>query len=157
MPILSSQIIQVLPQADSRAYVTERHTDHNGATHDHEYLADVGMDTHLVMQLRAVRLGAAIDAREAAEAAAQNFVLPLTKYAFRQRFTEAERLVCDSFNVNYASHPALTEEQKAMIRSGLEDFSAATSILPSIAMPMLQMYEALGLIAPGRAAEIGAS
>jgi len=156
MPIITSQIIQALPQADGRSYITERHTDHTGATHDHEYLADVGLDTDLVMRLRAERLGAAIDAREAAEAAAQNFVLPVTKYTFRQRFTEAERIACDAFNATYEQNPALTDAQRAMIRSGLEDFSAASAILPSIAMPMLNLYEALGLIAPGRAAEIGA-
>lgn len=156
MPVVTSQIVQMLLQLDGRSYVTERHTDHTGMTYEHEYLADVGLDTELVMQLRAIKLGAEIDARELAEAASQNFVIPLTKYAFRQRFTAAERLACDSFNANYAAHPALTEEQKDSIRTGLEDFNAASAIMPSIAMPMLQMYEALGLIAPGRAAEIGA-
>lgn len=156
MPIIASQIIRVLPQVDGRAYVTERHTDHAGATYDHEYLADVGLDTDAVMRMRAQRLGVEIDAREAVEAAAQNFVIPLTKYAFRQRFTEAERLACDNFNANFATHPSLTDDQKASVRSGLEDFYAATGVVPSRALPMLQIYEALGLIAPGRAAEIGA-
>lgn len=157
MPIITSTIIATRPQVDGRAYITERHTDHNGNSYDHEYLADVGLDVDLVMQLRAQNIGARIDAREAAEAEAANYRLPLTKYQFRLRFTEQERAACDAFNAGFETHQALSDAQKAAIRTGLEDFRAAQAIDPVLAAPMLQMYEALGLIGAGRAAEIGAA
>lgn len=157
MPIVSSQFVSGIPQADGRVYIVERHTDHNGASYDHEYLADAGADVALVMALRAQNIGAEIDAREAAEQAASGFSIPLSKYQFRLRFTQAERLACDAFNAGFEAHPGLSEGQRAAIRTGLADFNAATSVQPQLALPILQLYEALGLIGPGRAAEIGAA
>jgi hypothetical protein len=160
MPIITSQIIRELPQADGRSYITERHVDHNGKSYDVEYLADAGLDTALVMQLRADKIGAEIDAREAAEAQALNFVLPVSKVAWRRRFTAAEQDIIDAFNEGgYLTHPALDEATKGAIRRGLVLYAATTDINPldPDTQALLGLYTALGLLAPGRAAEIGAA
>jgi hypothetical protein len=44
MPIVSSTHVVGHAQADGRRYVTERHTDHLGATHEVSYLATVNAD-----------------------------------------------------------------------------------------------------------------
>jgi hypothetical protein len=160
MPILTSQIIRDLPQVDGRSYITERHVDHNGKSYDVEYLADVGLDTALVMQLRADKIGAEIDAREAAEAQALNFVLPVSKVAWRRRFTAAEQDAIDAFNEGgYLTHPALDEATKGAIRRGLELYKEANEVNPldPDTQALLGLYTALGLLAAGRAAEIGAA
>ncbi len=83
----------------------------------------------------------------------------LTKYQFRKRFTDAEKYRCDAFNATFESNPNLTDEAKAAIRSGLEDYRASQeiSLLEPGVHAMLLMYEQLGLLdAPGRAQQIGA-
>jgi hypothetical protein len=83
----------------------------------------------------------------------------MTKRAFRLRFTYAERLQCDAFNATFESNPALSDELKAAIRTGLADYAVAEEIDlndPSVGQ-MLSMYEQLGLIEAGRAAVIGAN
>ena len=158
MPIISSTIIATRPQVDGRAYVTERHTDHNGNAYDHEYLADVGLDTGLVMQLRAQNIGMQIDAREAAEVEASRFTLPVSKVAWRRRFTTEEQDSIDAFNEGgYLVHPALDDATKGAIRRGLVLYTETTSVNPldPDTQALLGLYTALGLLAAGRAAEIG--
>lgn len=66
------------------------------------------------------------------------------------------RAAIDEFNAGYATNPLLTAEQKAALRVTLEDYRAAQNILPTDSGTIrgVQMYEALGLIAVGRAAEV---
>jgi hypothetical protein len=82
----------------------------------------------------------------------------MSKRAFRLRFTYAERLRCDAFNASFETNPDLPVELKAAIRTGLADYAAAQDI--NLADPatqqMLGLYEQLGLLAQGRASEIGA-
>jgi hypothetical protein len=96
MPILTSQIISARPQADGREYITERHTDHNGQIYDVEYLAEIGTDSALVMNLRAANIGATIDAREAAAAEAANYSIPIAPVDWMRRFTMQERIAIRS-------------------------------------------------------------
>lgn len=158
MPILNSTIVNTLPSNPTNPYpVIERHTDHNGKSYDVTYLAEVGVDTDAVLLARAAKLGAEIDSREEVELIASNFSIPLTKYQFRQRFTLDERKKCDEFNAAFESYNFLTAEQKADIRTGLKDYDAVSEVDPALALPLLQVYESVGLIASGRASEIGAS
>lgn len=53
---MTSEIIKILPQADGRAYVRERHTDQFGIAHEIEYLAAPGTDYQAVMLARAPRI-----------------------------------------------------------------------------------------------------
>lgn len=55
---MTSEIISILPQADGRAYVRERHTDDYGIAHEVEYLAPPGTDYQAVMFARAPRITA---------------------------------------------------------------------------------------------------
>lgn len=83
----------------------------------------------------------------------------LTKYSFRNRFTNSEKYRCDAFNVSFETNSNISEELKSVIRSGLKDFEASEEIdlLNPDIHRMLQLYEVLGLLdAPGRALEIGA-
>lgn len=156
MPILSSQIVSSTLQQDGGYSVVEQHTDHTGRTYPVAYTAPAGMDIYAVLAERAERLGAEIDARAAVVAEASQFEIPLTKLQFRQRFTPAERIMIDAFNASFESSELLTAEQKATLRTLLEDFRAAEDIRLSDNGTILgvQMYEQMGLIAAGRAAEV---
>jgi hypothetical protein len=155
MPILSSILSADSPQQDGRFWVHESHLGSDGETYTVDYLADPSLDINQVLTLRAQSIGAQIDARAAAEAEAANFEMPITKYAFRQRFTDAERYAIDAFNDSFESNQALTDQQKAGIRSYLKDFDAATQVHLSKAAPALQLYVALGLLTADRATAIG--
>lgn len=157
MPIISSTILSATPQQDGSTSVQERHTDHTGKTYDVSYFASEGMDVNLVLAARAERIGAEIDARALAEAEAVNFVLPVSKVAWRRRFTALEQDAIDAFNGGeYLTHPALDEATKGAIRRGLVLYDATPDINPQDpdTQALLGLYEMLGLIAPGRAAEI---
>jgi hypothetical protein len=80
----------------------------------------------------------------------------LTHIEFRRLFTPFEQQLSDEFEVTFESNGALTVEQKRSLRTGYKNFHAATVVDkddPDVA-PMLGLYEALGIIAVGRAAEI---
>lgn len=80
----------------------------------------------------------------------------LTKLAFRRLFTPLEQKAIDRFNATFETHPVLTDEQKDDVRTGLENYRAASSV--SLDDPdtvaVLALYEALGILEAGRAAEI---
>ena len=80
----------------------------------------------------------------------------LTKLEFRRRFTPDEQEGIDEFNATFEGNPDLTAAQKRKVRTGLKNFDASTSIAksdPDIPL-LLDLYTFVGLIAPGRAAEI---
>lgn len=143
-------------QNDGAVPVTERHLLSDGRSVSFEYLAPAGVDPAVVMAARAERVAAVATAREEALLIAQTGEIPLTKFQFRQRFTYAERVAVDAFNAGFESHAGLTAEQKAAIRTNLADFNASGAVFLSnpATVAGVQLYEALGLIAPGRAAEI---
>lgn len=81
----------------------------------------------------------------------------VSKVAWRRRFTADEQDAIDAFNEGgYLVHPALDEATKGAIRRGLVLYSVANGINPldPDTQALLGLYEALGLLAPGRAAEI---
>lgn len=143
-------------QADGRAYVTESHLLSDGRIVQFEYLADAGVDPNTVMQLRAQRVEAETQANEAAAGIAAQGAVPWTKFQFRQRFTSAEQVAIDEFNATFESNPGLNAEQKRQIRTGLKNLDASGAVYADnpATIAGVQMYEALGLIASGRAAEI---
>ena len=144
------------PQADGRERVTESHLLADGRVVSFEYLADASVDKELVLSLRAERVSAEISAREQAESIAAQGTVALTKLQFRRLFSPIERVSIDAFNAGFEAHPALTDEQKAGIRTALADYTVASDIRldDEATIAALYMYEALGLIAAGRAAEI---
>lgn len=154
--ISSSSFTEDVPQADGRRYIAEHHILDDGRTVDFEYLADGTIDPAAVMSARAVRLNAEIAAQDSALMIASGGAMPLTKLQFRRLFTTAEQKAIDRFNVQFEAHPALTVDQKDDIRTGLENYRAAESVslADSATIQAVQTYEALGLIAPGRAAVI---
>jgi hypothetical protein len=85
-------------------------------------------------------------------------VVEVSKVAWRRRFTAAEQDAIDAFNEGgYLTHPALDEATKGVIRRGLVLYSVTININPldPDTQALLGLYEMLGLLAPGRAAEIG--
>jgi hypothetical protein len=85
-------------------------------------------------------------------------VVEVSKVAWRRRFTAEEQDAIDAFNEGvYLTHPALDEATKGAIRRGLVLYSVATAVNPldPDTQALLGLYEMLGLLAPGRAAEIG--
>lgn len=80
----------------------------------------------------------------------------LTHLQFRRLFTPAEQESCDELEVTFEANAALSAAQKRGLRTGYKNFYAASEVNlddPAIP-PMLGLYEALGLIDAGRAAEI---
>lgn len=154
--ILSSEFTDGDVQADGRRYVYERHTFDNGGFVEYTYMADETIDPAIVMAARAARLNAEMAAKEAALMIASDGALPLTKLQFRRLFSADEQKAIDRFNIQFESRSDLTDGQKDSVRSGLENFKVVQDV--SLSDPATQQavmtYEALGLIAPGRAAEI---
>lgn len=153
--IVSSEIIIDTNDGATRS-ITEQHTHSDGTTQLHSYITDMSLDVDLAMALRAQKMNAVIAAREAAEAEANNFEVPLFKSEFRDRFTDAEQAAISEFNATFASNPNLTAEQIASIRAGLDYYNDAGRIYLSNpkTIAFVQMYEALGLMGAGRAAEV---
>lgn len=155
--IVSSSATAGIPQADGRCYITESHFLSNGEVRTFEYLAGAEVDTALVMQLRAENLAAELAAQEVAAGLATLGETPLTKLEFRRRFSPAEMRRIDAFNAMFESHPALTDEQKADIRTALKNYEVANEVLLSDpdTQAGVMMYEALGMLDyAGRAQEI---
>ena len=153
--IVNSQIIIDTNDGTTRS-ITEQHTHSDGTTQLHSYITDMSLDVELAMQLRVQKMNAVIAAREAAEAEANNFEVPMFKAEFRDRFTDVEQVAISEFNATFTSNPNLTAEQIASIRSGLDYYNDAGRVYLSNpkTIAFVQMYEALGLIGTGRAAEV---
>lgn len=142
------------PQVDGRRYVTETHTDDTGKTYEFEWLGS--QDAGLVLSARAALLTNQLTAQRAAEALVSGTRLPLTKLQFERRFTDAEWQAAQDFNAGFESIPQLTTEQKLMIRRGLNDYRIALDVSLSDAgtVTLVGLYEAFGVVAPGRASEV---
>lgn len=80
----------------------------------------------------------------------------LTHLEFRRRFTMEEQELADELEVLFESNATLSAEQKRKLRTGYKNFYAASMVNlddPAIP-PMLDVYEELGIIAPGRKLKI---
>ena len=80
----------------------------------------------------------------------------LSKREWRLLFTDLERPAIDRFNATFEGNAYLTEDQRDAVRSGLEDYKAATVVNkddPATAT-VLGLYVALGILAVHRPAEI---
>ena len=80
----------------------------------------------------------------------------LTKLAFRNRFTQAEKVMLEIASLDDPTAPMPQRQQAAALRATLADTAAATFIDLSQAQTRagVQMLEAGGLLAEGRALEI---
>ena len=80
----------------------------------------------------------------------------LSKRDWRLLFTDAERPKIDRFNATFETNQDLTEDQRDAVRSGLEDYKAATVVNkddPATAK-VLGLYVLLGILDAHRPAEI---
>lgn len=80
----------------------------------------------------------------------------LSKLEFRRLFPEAKRPFVDEFNGTFDAHPALTDDQKREIRSGLEDYKASSlvNLDDPDTQKMVGLYTLLGLITLEEAAGV---
>ena len=142
------------PQVDGRRYVTERHVDDTGKVYDFEWLG--AQDVGLVLSARAALLDGQITAQREAQALVLGTRLPWTKLQFERRFTDAEWSDAQDFNAGFEFIPQLSSEQKLTIRRGLNDYKIALDVSPTDpgTIALVSLYEAFGVIAPGRAAEV---
>lgn len=164
MAITSSYTIGTI-QADGRTPIIETHVSDIYPEHviTKEYLAYLDpqhpeyVNPDQVMQFRAARLLSEEQATQRAIALAAGSSFGLNKYEFRQKFTASERPGIDAFiEGGYLTHPALTEEQKIAVGDGVRSYTATPIVQldnPDTIM-MVNLFEALGLIASGRAAVI---
>jgi hypothetical protein len=136
--------------------VVETHLFDDGRSVQFSYLTSTSTDSESVAQLRGQRIESELRAKEASIEEAMQGKAPLTKYQFRQLFSYTERLAIDAFNTSFESNLGLTEEQKKAIRTNLEDYNASSAVFLEnpATIAGVNLYETLGLIAPGRAIEI---
>ena len=148
--IVSSTWVAGATQVDGTVAIRESHLLSDQSIVTFDYFAAESVDPNTVMTLRAQRLQAELEAQ------AQNGTIHLTKLQFRRLFTFPERIAIDQFNATFESNPMLSDEQKALVRTSLNDYNVAEGVyLNDPATDAgVQIYETLGLIAPGRAAEI---
>lgn len=154
--IVDSSYTEGAPQADGRTWVHERHVDSAGMPYEFDWLRS-DQDVSAVLQARADTLNQQLAARDAAEALVAGTLLPLTKLQFRELFTPAERMAADELHATFETSEQLTAEQKAQIRTGLEDYRMALNIrrpFDARIQSMLVLYVAMGVLTTARAAEI---
>lgn len=140
-------------QQDGRRYITERHVDDLGRPLVFEYLGTDDMDRNAVMQARAMRLNADFAARDAEAAEAARGRIPWSKLEFRDQLGSQTEAGMDAFFASFESHPALSTEQKAMIRTGWARYREAHYIerpLRPEVLTLLGLFKALGLITQER-------
>lgn len=153
--IIDTSFIEGPPQIDGRRYVKETHTDDRGKTYEYEWLGD--QDITQVIEHRRNSLNDLIARDRAAQELVFGTKLPLTKYQFRQLFTQPERVAIDAFESTFETNASIDSVTKSIIRSGLKDFNAAQDIArPFVAevIDMLSIFAAIGLITNERKDQI---
>lgn len=154
--IVSSAFIEGPEQADGRHRVTERHTLSDGRVLTFDYLRDQEISAEVMMAARVEQITAQLEAERVARELVGTVRLPITKLAFESRFTDDEWAAIQVFNAGYDAMEALTPEQKLSIWRGLHSYAIAQDISLDDPRTVAQvtLYEMLGILAPGRAAEI---
>lgn len=156
MRIVESIVYEAIDQGNGTVSVTEKHVYDDGGVYLHPYIAQANWNLQEVAETRAAKMNVEFERREQQFAEAMNFEIPLTKTEFRDRFTTVEQIAIDNFNATYQNNPNLTSEQKAAILSALQHYADTTKVYLSLqkTIDIVNMYEGLGLIAEGRAAEV---
>lgn len=145
MPIVTSEITRILPQANGTALVWEMHTDHRGISYEFSYTAAAGVDPQMVLADRAAAVGAEVDAREQAEQIANNFALPLSPYQFLNRFTATERIAARTL----AKTDPVVEDILFMVQNAQGVYLTDPATAQGLAY-----LQSVGVLTAARAAEI---
>lgn len=154
--IIESRIKSQSNQQDGTILVVEEHELSDGRIVTQPYYAQTEADIQPILQARASKIQAELDAKARIEAEASNYEIPLTKAEFRDLYTLAEQGAIELQYATYLASENYTTEQKAMIAAGRAYFNDARSVYLSNALTIagVQLHESLGWIAPGRAAQI---
>lgn len=144
--IVLSEIVSETVQADGRAYVRERHLDDKGKEYIFEPLLTPDVDRNAMLAARAAELNKQLASREAAAAAVSGTTLPISKLAFLKRFTLAERIA-----IRASADPVVQDITKML---DLADYVTPND---GSSVAGLNYLESTGLLAAGRAAEIGSA
>lgn len=144
--ITKSEYVIANPQADGRVWCKEAHLLGDGRTVTVEYLAQPNHDFDLTLQLRAANINADLARKLAAEQEANNFVISWTKREFLERFTFQERI-------------AIREARKTdpIVDDFMDFLDKSQDVTPGFGTLLsgLGYLELIGVLAEGRAAEIG--
>lgn len=145
MRIISSAFVTGPAQADGRFYVSETHVDESGMEYFYEWLSDGTQNAQMVLEERAAVISATLTQREDARLAVVGTSVPLTRFAFLDRFTTMERVgVREAAKTN----PVIEDFMKMLELSG--------NISLALARPGLSYLVSVGKLTAARAAEIGA-
>lgn len=141
-------------QQDGRRYVKETHIDDNGTVYEYEWLGS--QDAQPVVDARAVKLIELLHVEAQAQAFVADTKLPLTKLKFERLFSDAEWAAAQVFNATFEANEYLSDAQKLAIKRGLNDYRIAVdvSLTDPGTIAIVTLYEAFGVIAHGRAAEV---
>lgn len=141
-------------QVGGGRYTTERHVDNLGRPLTFgPYLCAANMDPQAIMQARAVRLNADFATRDAEAAEVAQGRIPWSKLEFRDQLGAETEVGMDAFFAGFENHPALTTEQKAVIRTGYNRYREAHYIerpLKAEVLSLLGLLQQLGLITQER-------
>lgn len=153
--IISSFYQEGPTQEDGRRYVKEYHTDSSGTVYQYEWLGD--QPAQDILDERIIILNQKIQAKLNAESFVGNTILPMSKLEFRELFTAPERYALDEFEATFEINPNLSQEIKAIIRTGYKDFANASDIakpFDSRVAAMLNLFVSIGVLSPERMTEI---
>jgi hypothetical protein len=151
--IVESTYTEGPTQSDGRRSVTERHVDDLGRPMTFEYLCSDSMTPQAILDARAARLNADFASRDAEAAEAARGRIPWSKLEFRNQLGQQTEAAMDYFFATFETNPALTTEQKAMIRTGWARYREAHYIerpLRAEVLAILGLFKLLGLITQER-------
>lgn len=141
-------------QQDGRRYVKETHVDDDGSAFEYEWLGS--QDAQPVVDARAAKLIELLKVKAQAQTFVADTKLPLTKLKFERLFSDTEWAAAQTFNTTFETSEYLSDDQKLTIRRGLNDYKIAVdvSLTDPGTIAIVTLYEAFGVLAPGRAAEV---
>lgn len=151
--IVESTFTEGPAQADGRRYIFERHVDNLGRPMTFEYLATDDMDRQAILSARVTRLNADFAARDAEASEAARGKTPWSKLEFRDQLGQAAEVAMDAFFATFETNGALTDQQKAVIRTGINRYKEAHYIerpLRAEVLSLLGLLKSLGLITQER-------
>lgn len=155
--IVTSNYTEGPPQADGRRWVRETHVTTDGDELKFDWLGT--QDAQIVLDERAALLNAQYAARAAARALVAGSLIPLSKLEFRNLFGAAKPAI-DAFNAGFEASTLLSAEQKAAIRSGLEDFKEARYIerpFRADVLALIGLYQTIGILSAEQADAVRAA
>jgi hypothetical protein len=113
--VVSSAFTADPPEADGRRNLHEVYTTDDGQVFTYDWLADSTIDPQTMLAERTVVINARLALRDAARAAADGTLVPMTRFEFLSRFTVQERIAVRALAV---TDPIVADFMDLLSQSG---------------------------------------